>query len=64
MAFKKKKETSNMKEEVKSNKNRGLIAGYEPNKLSLYIILISSDRIDELNDLLWKDMEKYKIKES
>ena len=64
MEFKKKKETSNMKEEVKSNKNRGLIAGYEPNKLSLYIILISSDRIDELNDLLWKDMEKYKIKES
>ena len=50
--------------EIKSNKNRGLIAGYEPNKLSLYIILISSDRIDELNDLLWKDMEKYKIKES
>ena len=44
-------------------KNRGLIAGYEPNRLSLYIILINSDRIDELNDVLWKDMEKYKIKE-
>tara|TARA_R100000808_G_C2077609_1_gene102692 strand:+ start:431 stop:589 length:159 start_codon:yes stop_codon:yes gene_type:complete len=50
--------------EIKSNKNRGLIAGYEPNKLSLYIIFLQSGRIDELNDLLWKDMEKYKIKES
>ena len=27
------------------------------------IILINSDRIDELNEILWKDMEKYKIKE-
>ena len=44
-------------------KKRGLIAGYEPNRLSLYIILINADRIDELNDVLWKDMEKYKIKE-
>jgi len=52
-----------MKEEVKSNKNRGLIAGYEPNKLSFYIILLHSDRLEELNDVLWKDMEKYKIKE-
>ena len=48
---------------MSESKNRGLIAGYEPNRLSLYIILINADRIDELNDVLWKDMEKYKINE-
>tara|TARA_R100001530_G_scaffold133786_1_gene107687 strand:- start:1504 stop:1662 length:159 start_codon:yes stop_codon:yes gene_type:complete len=49
--------------EIKSNKNRGLVAGYEPNPLSFYIILLHSDRLEELNDVLWKHMEKYKIKE-
>ena len=47
--------------EIKSTKGRGLVAGYEPNKLSLYILLLESRRLDELYKMLWKDMEEYKI---
>ena len=50
-------------EEIESTKGRGLVAGYEPNKLSLYILLLESRRLDELYNLLWKDMEEYKIPE-
>ena len=50
-------------EEIESTKGRGLVAGYEPNKLSLYILLLESRRLEELYNLLWKDMEKYKIPE-
>ena len=49
--------------EIESTKGRGLVAGYEPNKLSLYILLLESRRLDELYNLLWKDMEKYKTPE-
>jgi len=49
-------------EEIESTKGKGLIAGYEPNRLSLYILLLQTDRLDMLEDALWKDMEKYKIK--
>ena len=50
-----------MLEEVKeAKKNRGLIAGYKPNRISLYIVYILSDRIDELVEILYKDMEQYK----
>ena len=49
--------------EIKSTKGRGLIAGYEPNRISLYILMLNSGRIDELGEVLWKDMEKYKEKE-
>ena len=49
--------------EIKSTKGRGLIAGYEPNRISLYILMLESRRIDELGEVLWKDMEKYKEKE-
>ena len=48
-----------MLEEV-SNTKRGLIAGYKPNRISLYIALILSDRIDELLEVLYKDMQQYK----
>jgi len=48
-----------MLEEV-GNTNRGLIAGYKPNRISLYILYILSDRIDELVKVLYKDMEPYK----
>ena len=41
-------------------KKRGLIAGYKPNRISLYILLLSCDRLDELSDVLYKDMQKYK----
>ena len=49
-------------EEIESTKGKGLIAGYEPNRLSLYILLLQTDRLDMLQDTLWKDMEQYKIK--
>ena len=48
--------------EIKGKKI-GLIKGYEPNRLSLYILMLESRRLDELYTLLWKDMEKYKIPE-
>ena len=48
--------------EIESTKGKGLIAGYEPNRLSLYILLLQTDRLDMLQDTLWKDMEQYKIK--
>jgi len=50
--------------EVISNKKIGLIAGYEPNRISLYILLLECDRIDELREALYKDMGKYKIKQT
>ena len=48
-----------MKEEIKGTK-RGLIEGYKPNRISLYILMLTTGRLDELADLLWKDMEQYK----
>jgi hypothetical protein len=50
--------------EVVSNKKIGLIAGYEPNRISLYIMLLECGRIEYLREALWKDMEKYKIKQT
>ena len=47
--------------EIKSTKGRGLIAGYKPNRISLYILMLESRRIDELEEALWKDMEEYKV---
>ena len=41
--------------------NRGLVAGYAPNRVSFYILLLSVGRHQELMDVLYKDMEKYKI---
>ena len=46
-------------EEIKGTK-RGLIAGYKPNRISLYILMLTTGRLDELADLLYKDMEPYK----
>ena len=40
---------------------RGIIAGYKPNRLSLYILMLSTGRDDELMKTLYKDMEEYKI---
>ena len=47
--------------EVPGTSNRGLIAGYKPNRLSLYILLLTTGRDDELMKTLYKDMEEYKI---
>ena len=48
------------KAEIKSTKKIGLIAGYVPNRISLYILMLTTGRLDELMELLYKDMEKYK----
>ena len=40
---------------------RGLVNGYKPNRISLYILLLMSSREDELLEILYKDMEQYKI---
>ena len=51
---------SNKDMEVVSNEKRGLIAGYKPNRISLYILMLTTGRADELLDVLYKDMEEYK----
>ena len=49
-----------------SNKDekKGLIAGYKPNRISLYILMLTTGRHNDLKNLLYKDMEEYKIKEN
>ena len=47
-------------EEVTSKK-RGLIAGYEPNRISLYLMYLYSDRLQDLERILLDDMMEYKI---
>ena len=47
-------------EEIPETKKRGLIAGYKPNRISWYIMLLTTNRLDMLMDALYKDMEKYK----
>ena len=47
-------------EEVTSKK-RGLIAGYEPNRISLYLMSLYSDRLQDLERILLDDMMEYKI---
>ena len=41
----------------------GLVADYKPNRISFYILLLASGRIDQLREVLYKDMEKYRVKE-
>ena len=52
--------TDNSLFEDVGKKNKGLIAGYEPNRISLYIMLLSTNRLDMLEEVLYKDMEKYR----
>ena len=40
---------------------RGLVAGYKPNRISLYILMLSSGRYEELMEVFYKDMEEYKL---
>ncbi len=44
--------------------NLGLVADYKPNRISFYILLLASGRIDQLREVLYKDMEKYRSEES
>ena len=46
-----------------SDNQKGIIAGYKPNRISLYILMLTTGRHNELKNLLYKDMEEYKIKE-
>jgi len=53
-----------MPKDTSSNTDdRGLINGYRPNRISLYILLLISGRLDELGETLEKDMQKYRISE-
>ena len=55
-----------------NNDDRGLINGYKPNHISLWIIMLTSGRYDYLlndvkfnkwlNKALYKEMEPYKLK--
>jgi len=47
--------------EVPGTSNRGLIEGYKPNRISWYIMLLTTNRLDMLMDTLYKDMEEFKI---
>ena len=50
-------------EVINGEKKLGLVAGYKPNRVSLYILMLSAGRYADLMELLYKDMAKYKIKE-
>ena len=43
---------------------RGLVADYKPNRISFYILLLASGRTEQLKDVLYSDMEKYRSEES
>tara|TARA_R110000744_G_scaffold40374_6_gene91599 strand:+ start:248 stop:412 length:165 start_codon:yes stop_codon:yes gene_type:complete len=48
----------------KKTDKQGLLAGYKPNRISLYLIMLQTGRHTELKDMLYTDMEKYKIKDT
>jgi hypothetical protein len=41
----------------------GLYAGIKPNRISLYLLLLQTNRLDELESKLINDMEKDRIKD-
>jgi|TARA_R110002051_G_scaffold88750_2_gene156465 hypothetical protein len=41
--------------------DRGLIAGYKPNRLSFYLVMHLSGRDNEMIQQMWKDMDEYKL---
>tara|TARA_Y100000310_G_scaffold301220_1_gene337485 strand:- start:618 stop:779 length:162 start_codon:yes stop_codon:yes gene_type:complete len=47
-------------EKTTQEKKIGLIAGYEPNRISLYILMLTTGRLDELMEVLYMDMEPYR----
>ena len=48
------------KEQKKEEQGKGIIKGYKPNRISLYILLLNTNRLEELSEVLWKDMEPFK----
>ena len=47
--------------EIPEKEKRGLVAGYKPNRISLYILLLGCGRHKELVDLLYEDEKKFKM---
>ena len=41
----------------------GLYAGIKPNRISLYLLLLQTNRLDKLESKLISDMEKDRIKD-
>ena len=57
--------TKRLKEIDKNvGQNLGLVADYKPNRISFYILLLASGRTDQLLEVLYKDMERYRSEES
>ena len=47
--------------EQTNDDSRGIYAGFKPNRISFYLLLLQTGRHDELQDAMFKDMEKYRI---
>jgi hypothetical protein len=48
---------------IMTEKLIGLYAGIKPNRISLYLLLLQTNRLDELESKLINDMEKDRIKD-
>ena len=48
---------------IMAEKLIGLYAGIKPNRISLYLLLLQTNRLDELESKLISDMEKDRIKD-
>jgi hypothetical protein len=48
---------------IMTEKLIGLYAGIKPNRISLYLLLLQTNRLDELESKLISDMEKDRIKD-
>lgn len=51
-----------IKVKVKESKKQedGIIVDYKPNRITLYIMLLNTGRLEDLNEVLHKDMEVFK----
>ena len=48
-------------EDIKGREKLGLITGYKPNRIALYMMLLVAGRSETLMEFLYNDMERYKI---
>lgn len=51
-----------IKVKLKESKKQedGTIVDYKPNRIALYILLLNTNRLEDLNEVLHKDMEVFK----
>ena len=51
-----------IKVKVKESKKQkdGIIVDYKPNRIALYILLLNTGRLEDLNEVLHKDMEVFR----